>query len=142
MCEICVNNIKEIYPELSEEDACDLLMSATSFPFGNPEDIRKRLLYLKENTDGTFGAAMTLNDKEFWQMDINKNKTKVMRKFVVPPPYEMNIFEKVFEWLDPEELRNPPENFGEIARHNGPLLLSLGYSWFRKHRRITQKLSL
>ena len=54
MCQICLDSMQEIFPEVPEAELGDFLMAATCFPFGEGEDTRKQLLDLR--------ARMTTND--------------------------------------------------------------------------------
>ena len=78
MCQQCIDVVAKHYPNLDENEVGDLLMSATSFPSGTPEEIEKQLLELKENTDGSLDAAINYaNERLLVQMDrikeINSN---------------------------------------------------------------------
>jgi hypothetical protein len=58
MCQECVDIVKKYYPNLSENDQGELLLSATAFPFASPDYIEKQLKELVENTDGTLESAL------------------------------------------------------------------------------------
>jgi hypothetical protein len=58
MCEKCKLAVDWLYPKLSDDDKCHLLMSATCFPFGSPEQVAEQLLDHLAHTDGTMQAAI------------------------------------------------------------------------------------
>ena len=58
MCQKCADAVCKWYPEFSEEDQGELLWGATCFPFGEPEDVDRRLQELRTHTDGTLSGAM------------------------------------------------------------------------------------
>lgn len=58
MCQQCVDAVKRHYPKLPKRYYGELLMSATAFPFGQPEYIEKQLNKLRKHTDGTLGGAI------------------------------------------------------------------------------------
>ena len=64
MCEKCIAAVEKHYPELSDEEGGELLISATCFPFGSPEQIEDQLIELKDKTDGTMGGAIAFAHKE------------------------------------------------------------------------------
>ena len=64
MCKQCLEAVREFFPDIGDELAGELLISATAFPFGGPEIIRSQLKELRENSDGTLEGAMTYASKE------------------------------------------------------------------------------
>lgn len=58
MCEKCKLAVDWLYPSLSDSDKGHLLMSATCFPFGLPEQVAEQLMDHLANTDGTMQAAI------------------------------------------------------------------------------------
>ena len=64
MCEKCVELVDKYYPSFSDQEKSDLLICATCFPFGQPEDIERQLKELVDNTDGTLDGAMSFAEKE------------------------------------------------------------------------------
>ena len=64
MCEKCNELITKYYPDLEWEEQYDILICATCFPFGQPEDIERQLKELVEKTDGTVDGAMAFADAE------------------------------------------------------------------------------
>jgi hypothetical protein len=46
MCRECAVSARELFPELTEEDRQELLWEFTSFPFGNPQEVRQQLASL------------------------------------------------------------------------------------------------
>lgn len=58
MCQKCIDAVKKHFPKLPKKHYGELLMSATAFPFGEPEYIEKQLKELKRKTDGTLGGAI------------------------------------------------------------------------------------
>lgn len=66
MCEKCKLAVDWLYPKLSIEDKVHLLLSATCFPFGSPEQVAEQLLDHLANTDGTMEAAI---DRAHRQLD-------------------------------------------------------------------------
>lgn len=67
MCDRCIEAVKKYYPGLFEDSYSDLLMSATSFPFGSPEYIEKQLIELRLNTDGTVPGAIAYAEKKLYE---------------------------------------------------------------------------
>jgi len=67
VCDKCNELLDKYYPHLSEEDRGHLLISATCFPFGGPEDVERQLIELKEKTDGTLQGALSFADTELWK---------------------------------------------------------------------------
>jgi hypothetical protein len=64
MCEKCVEAVKRWYPELPENQWSGLLLGATCFPFGGPEQVEEQLKELREKTDGTLRGALKFADDE------------------------------------------------------------------------------
>lgn len=64
MCDQCALAVEWHYPDLTDEERGELLMSATCFPFGSPEQIEAQLVELKEKTDGTLLGALGFADME------------------------------------------------------------------------------
>ena len=64
MCQTCVDAVRKYYPDLPEENYCDLLMGATCFPFGTPSKIAGQLARLRKKTDGSLQAALAFADAE------------------------------------------------------------------------------
>ena len=64
MCQKCIDAVKKHYPDLPEKDWGDLLMSATAFPFGDPETIERQLAEAKANSDGTMEGAIAYANKQ------------------------------------------------------------------------------
>ena len=64
MCEQCVLAVEWHYPNLTDEERGEVLMSATCFPFGSPELIEEQLVELKEKTDGTLRGALVFANAE------------------------------------------------------------------------------
>jgi len=58
------NLAKKYYPHLNDEDLGDLLMEATCFPFGTPEQVEAGLIELIENTDGTLEGALIFANEQ------------------------------------------------------------------------------
>ena len=58
MCEKCKLAVDWLYPKISDDDKFRLLMSATCFPFGSPEQVAEQLMDHLANTDGTVDAAI------------------------------------------------------------------------------------
>jgi hypothetical protein len=59
MCQKCVDAVKEIYPDCPEEVMGDFLFSATAFPFGNGDLVRKQLLEAKSKGYSTYLEAIS-----------------------------------------------------------------------------------
>ncbi len=68
MCHKCVEAVRKHLPKIKEEDIGGLLISATSYPFGGPNDIEKEVMTIAKETDGTIGAAMARSDS-IWEED-------------------------------------------------------------------------
>ena len=64
MCEQCALAVEWHYPNLTDEERGEVLMSATCFPFGSPELIEEQLVELKEKTDGTLRGALVFASAE------------------------------------------------------------------------------
>lgn len=73
MCEQCALAVEWYYPMLTDEERVKILMSATSFPFGNFEYIERQLSELIANTDGTLEGALCYAQKK---MDEDFDKWK------------------------------------------------------------------
>jgi hypothetical protein len=63
MCNECYNAVTYFYPYLSDEDKYNVLIGATCFPFGNPQQVANQLFDLVENTDGSVTGALAYADK-------------------------------------------------------------------------------
>ena len=89
MCEKCVELVNQYYPDLSEEEQGHLLMSATCFPFGDPEDVERQLKELKEKTDGTLHGAIAFVADEMdaaiaqGRIDARTREVDIMRKMAM-----------------------------------------------------------
>ena len=59
MCQKCFDNMKELFPDMPEEEYVDYLMNYTSFPFGSAEEIRGHLEHIKE-------VGLEQSEKEVW----------------------------------------------------------------------------
>lgn len=59
-----INLAKKYYPHMDDEELGDLLMEATCFPFGSPEQVERNLIELVENTDGTLQGAIDFTYKQ------------------------------------------------------------------------------
>lgn len=57
MCQQCVDAVGKYFPDLKGKDVADLLMECTSFPMGEPDQIRAQLAELRAKTDGTLDGA-------------------------------------------------------------------------------------
>ena len=66
MCQKCVDACLKHYPLLTAEEWGELLMGATCFPFGSPEQVEEQLAELKKNTDGTLGSAIAWVEQQLW----------------------------------------------------------------------------
>jgi hypothetical protein len=51
MCLQCVEAVKEVFPDVPDEEYGDFLMGTTCFPFGDAEVVRMQLLKHKSRTD-------------------------------------------------------------------------------------------
>lgn len=60
MCQKCIDAIKETWKDLPEENYDDLLMGATCFPFGDPEEIKKQLIEIGEKSNYNLGFALEI----------------------------------------------------------------------------------
>ena len=76
MCKGCQDLMNRFYPHLSDDDKMDLLMSATCFPFGGPEELEPQLRELRRRTDGSLNAA-----KAFADRSMSKAHDYVMRRY-------------------------------------------------------------
>lgn len=67
MCQQCLEAVQRYYPHLNEEEQCELLMSATCFPFGDADMVERQLIELREKTNGTLGAALAFAEAELYR---------------------------------------------------------------------------
>lgn len=67
MCQGCIDVTNRYYPHLSDEEKCELLWSATCFPFGGPEHLEPQLKRLRKRTDGTVRGAQAFADRSMSQ---------------------------------------------------------------------------
>lgn len=51
MCAKCVDVVKEVFPDVPDEEIGSFLMNCTAFPFVDPEVIDKQLRELRARTD-------------------------------------------------------------------------------------------
>jgi hypothetical protein len=65
MCQKCVDAVARHYPGFTEEQQYELLVAATCFPFGSPEQVEKQLIELRAETDGTLDAALDFAHAKF-----------------------------------------------------------------------------
>lgn len=47
MCKRCLDAVKEIFPDVPDNEVGDFLFGCTCFPFGNPEHVRDQLVEMK-----------------------------------------------------------------------------------------------
>lgn len=73
MCEKCKLAVDWLYPKLSDADKGHLLMAATCFSFGSPEQVAEQLMDHLANTDGTMDAAISRAHK---QMNVAMHETR------------------------------------------------------------------
>lgn len=65
MCQQCVDDFEELWPELSNDDRREFLWTCTAFPVGN--NTRERLVLLIDRCGKDFAAVLAENDREFWE---------------------------------------------------------------------------
>ena len=58
MCQGCLKAVNKHYPHLNDREQGELLMGATCFPFGKPEQVEEQLAQLRRVTDGSLGHAL------------------------------------------------------------------------------------
>ena len=80
MCEQCALAAEWYYPNLSDEERGEILMSATCFPFGGPEDVEEQLKELIEKTDGTLMGALCFAEQEMDKQWEDFKKTEAYRE--------------------------------------------------------------
>jgi hypothetical protein len=57
MCEKCLQAFKEVFPDKPEDEAFNVLVNFTSFPFGEPEQIRQQLIELRDHPEANEDGA-------------------------------------------------------------------------------------
>lgn len=62
MCQLCVDAIKQYWPNLPESDYGDLLMGATSYPFSYGEQTALEIKEMAEESGCDLGMAMAISD--------------------------------------------------------------------------------
>jgi hypothetical protein len=65
MCKKCFDLVGQYFPSINEGERGEILFSATSFPFGDPDYIEKQLIELKANTDGSLMGAIHYTNSKF-----------------------------------------------------------------------------
>lgn len=59
MCEECVRVVKEVFPNLTDEDdLSDMLLGFTGFPFRQGEELREDLEYLRDHGEAAAGERI------------------------------------------------------------------------------------
>jgi hypothetical protein len=48
MCDQCVKNLQELFPDETEESCINILWGLTCFPFGNAQDVEVQLRHVAE----------------------------------------------------------------------------------------------
>ena len=64
MCEKCVDAVKQYWPSLPENQYGNLLYGATSFPFGDHEQVCKQVKELAEQTGCNLDQAIAIACEE------------------------------------------------------------------------------
>lgn len=66
MCEKCLEAVRRYFPKVREVDAAELLVSATSYPFGEHREIARQLRNLsrRKHCDGTLATACAIADTD------------------------------------------------------------------------------
>lgn len=62
MCQKCVDLVEKYYPSLPREQYGELLVGATCYPLGTPEEVEQNLIEALENTDGSLEGALWYSD--------------------------------------------------------------------------------
>jgi hypothetical protein len=67
MCQKCLDAVKAAFPEMPEAQYGDLLMGATCYPFGSPEQVAQNIAELRGagivTLDGALGYAARKMDE-------------------------------------------------------------------------------
>lgn len=71
MCQKCVDAVKEHLPLIPESKIGELLFICTSYPFGSRNQIKRNVLELQANTDGSFSQCI-----EYASEQLNAEYTK------------------------------------------------------------------
>ncbi len=64
MCQQCVDAVKKYWPDLPDDRYGDLLMSATSFPFGDADRVEREVREMAEQSGCDLGKAVAIADAE------------------------------------------------------------------------------
>lgn len=72
--------IEKYYPGLSDEEANNLLLNATCFPFGSFAQVEENLKELVEKTDGTVEGAIDFSHKQMGEAMIAFGKKNEQSK--------------------------------------------------------------
>ncbi len=62
MCQQCLDAVRTHWPNLPDEHINTLLMSATSFPFGESDKIEQQVSHLSRVTGQDLGFALRIAD--------------------------------------------------------------------------------
>lgn len=76
MCQKCFDAVILHLPKIPEDKISSVLMNATCFPFGSPENVESNILELKQNTDGSYNQILSYAKKQLdSEYDDFKQKT-------------------------------------------------------------------
>lgn len=65
MCKACVKAVEDYFPDCPPKEYGDFLMSTTSFPAGQPSQIRMQLKEAKDAGCKTYKDAIIYAEKQF-----------------------------------------------------------------------------
>jgi len=72
MCKQCVAAVRKHWPDLSAVERHDLLWDCTSYPFGEPDVIERRVAELARLSRRNFSLAWLISE---WEMDCAMDAT-------------------------------------------------------------------
>ena len=67
MCQLCIDAVKQYWPDLPEEDWSTLLMGTTAYPFVSGEETARQLKEMAEASGCDLGTAMAIVNEEMRQ---------------------------------------------------------------------------
>ena len=76
MCQQCVDAVREIWPNLPEENMHDLLICATAYPFADAETIKEQLKQAYAASGGNLRAAIAWADRQ-WEEDSLESENRM-----------------------------------------------------------------
>jgi len=61
----CKKTAQKLFPNLTNEELCNVLLSGTSWPMGDCEFVEQQLQELHDNTDHTYDGLMAYAEERF-----------------------------------------------------------------------------